>query len=537
MSNTFFDRQIEKAVLRFCEDLSSPMSLKVSLLIRHGEWDQLASCKIDPRQYIDAESYWRDATATSLLRKMVELPTTFDRKAKAEEAFLSNEATCLRTNRRLYPYLFPHFEVEPGVRDFLGRARKVIAEILGRLPDDVEGRFGPGATYGDRGRFTTIPDKMSANPTLTPDAKYHILPWHQTLWAKAFNESGRELAWVQGNRFTTVPKDCEKDRGIAVEPSINAFFQLGYGRVIRHRLKRAGLNLQVGQDIHRRVACEASIRGHLATIDLSNASDTVSRNLVKLLLPTKWYEVLDDLRSKKTEFRGKWHVLEKFSSMGNGFTFELETLIFLGLILALSTDGHKLEVGRNVFVFGDDIIVPSEISQDVISMLEFFGMSVNKGKTFVDGPFRESCGGDFFLGVDVRPFFLKEYPNEPQQLISFANGLRRLNKGAEGRSSITRRAWFSVLDALPSRLRHLRGPEDLGDLLVHDEEECWQFRWRSGIRYFNVYRPARYRKVSWRNFKPGVTLAAAIYGVPWNNGDIIPRDAVAGYKIGWVPRS
>lgn len=539
MNQTFLDHQVMKAIHHLCEDLATPVSLKVSILIRYGEWDQLASCKVDPRQYNDAESYWRDAAASSILRKLVELPTSFDRKAEAEKLFLKNEGICLRTNRRLYPYTNPLlYEVDVGVQEHIVRARKIIGDILGpRPPYDVEGRFGPGATYGDRGRLTTIPDKMSASPTLTSGAKYHILPWHQTLWAKACNELGRDVSFVPGNRFTTVPKDCEKDRGIAIEPSLNVFYQLGYGRLIRKRLKRAGLDLQIGQDIHRRVAREASIRGHLATIDLSNASDTISRNLVRILLPPKWFEALDDLRSTRTQFKGGWHLLEKFSSMGNGFTFELETLIFLGLILAVPTSSQKLEIGDNVFVFGDDIIVPGEISSDVISMLEFFGMTTNKSKTFVDGPFRESCGGDYFLGVDVRPYFLKESPNEPQQLISLANGIRRLNQGATYRSSCTRRCWFGILDTIPRDIRDCRGPSDLGDLVVHDERESWRTRWRSGIRYIRSYRPARYRKISWQNFRPEVTLAAAIYGVPWGGGGIIPRNSVAGYKIGWVPRS
>lgn len=549
MYHAFLPRQVEKAVSHIYEDLSSPGSLKASLLMRYGEWDQLASCYVDPRLYLDSESYWRDATAQSLLRKLVELPTSVDRKAVAEDSFLTCERECLRTNRRLFPYLLPNWEEgDKDVHEYLIRVRKIVSDVLGPCPDVPDGRFGPGATYGDRGRLTTIPDKMSARPTLTSDAWPFHFPWAGTAWASACASSGQTVHFVQGNRFTTVPKDATKDRGIAVEPSINVFYQLGYGRVMRARLKKFQIDLVNGQDIHRRVACEASIRGHLATLDLSNASDTVSRNLVKLLLPKRWFSVLDDLRSKKTEFRGKWYLLEKFSSMGNGFTFELETLIFLCLILGLSTPDQKLEAGRNVFVFGDDIIVPTEISKDVMSMLGFFGMTVNKRKSFADGPFRESCGGDFFLGVDVRPYFLKESPNEPQQLISLANGLRRLSELSEVRQACTRRAWFSVLDALPTTIRNLRGPKVLGDLLVHDDESRWQFRWRSGIRYFRVYRPARYKKVAWCNFKPAVTLASAVYGVPsgsqpafaggpYQIGGIIPRDGVAGYKIGWVPRS
>lgn len=532
---SFLPHQVEKAVLRLFEDLATPTSLKVSLLYKYGEWDQLASVKLDPRHYLDSEGYWRDATSVNLLRKLVDLPTSFDRKAIAEESFIACEKECLRTNYRLYPYLAPGLpDTSEGVLRHIDSARKAIARILGPCPDIIDGRFGPGATFGDKGLLSTIPDKMSSEPTLTSDAWSFHFPWSGTLWAKACASSGKSVNFVPGNRFTTVPKDCEKERGIAVEPSINVFYQLGYGRVIRARLKNCGIDLQHGQDIHRQVACEASIRGHLCTMDLSNASDTISRNLVKLLLPSRWFQVLDDLRSKKTFFKGHWHLLEKFSSMGNGFTFELETLIFLGLLLGLAPG---LIPGKDLFVYGDDIIFPSELSNDVMACLSFFGMTVNKRKTFVNGPFRESCGGDYFLGVDVRPHFLKESPNEPQQLISLANGLRRLSRGSKDRSRHTHRAWLSILDALPSSIRNLRGPERLGDLLVHDNEERWQFRWRSSIRYFRIYRPAKYRKVSWQNFRSDVTLAAAVYGVPWNNGAIIPRDSVLGYKLGWAPSS
>jgi len=541
----FLHHQVQKSILRLYEDLATPYSLKCSLLFRAGEWDQLATCRPDPNNYLDSESYWRDASAGAIIRKLQELPTTVDRKAVAEETFLACERSCFRANLRLLPYLSPGLpETELGVHEYFTRARKIASRILGHFPDVIDGRFGPGATYGDRGRFTTVPDKMSSNPTLTTNAWSYHFPWSGTLWAHACASLGRKVSFVEGNRFTTVPKDADKDRGIAVEPSINIFYQLGYGHVIRSRLRKSGINLTDGQDIHRQVAREASIKGHLATMDLSNASDTICSNLVKLLLPRSWFEALDDLRSKKTLFRSSWYLLEKFSSMGNGFTFELESLIFLSLILALDPTGQKLVPGVNVFVYGDDLIVPTEFSRAVISVLSFVGLTVNRRKTYIDGPFRESCGGDYFLGVDVRPHFLKESPNEPQQLISLANGLRRLSKGEEGRSRHTHRAWLGILDALPNTIRQLRGPEGLGDLCVHDSKERWRYSWQdpitgalNGIRYFRCYRPARFRKVAWKNFSPEVTLAAAIYGVPWNNGEIIPRDAVAGYKIGWVPYS
>lgn len=530
---------VARAVHLLLEDLSTPVSLKVKILIDNGEWDQLASLAVDPRHYLDAESYWRDAMASNIIRKLPELPTSFNRQVVAEDSFVDSERKCLRANRRLYALLSLDPGIPEGVYEYFSRARKIIKKIIGSCPDTdkVLGRFGPGSTYGDRGSRIAIPDKMSSSPTLTTSAIFYGFPWMSTLWHPATVSAGKSFLVVPGNRFTTVPKDCTKHRGIAVEPSINSFFQLGYGRVLRSRLRGFGINLDDGQDIHKRVACEASSRGHLCTIDLSSASDTVSRNLVKLLLPTRWFSVLDDLRSHKTLFKGNWWLLEKFSSMGNGFTFELETLVFLALVLACDPTGHKLVPGRNVFVFGDDIIFPSEFSKEVIATLSFSGLTVNESKSFVDGPFRESCGGDYFEGVDVRPHFLKESPCEPQQLIALANGLRRACKGIPTRLSTTRRSWFCVIDALPSRIRDCRGPSDLGDLLLHDEESRWRPRWRSSIRYFRVYRPAKYRSRSWKGFSPEVTLASAVYGVPWNNGRIIGRDSVAGYKLGWAARS
>jgi hypothetical protein len=530
---------VEDAIIHFCEGLATPRSLATAMLVKAEEWDQVAERRVDPAHYLDAESYRKDALSVELLRKMVDLPTTFDRRGRAVENFHKSEKMCLVTNQRLAPYTdalagVSSGETSEGVLSYIRRVRKIVASILGPFPDISDGRFGPGATYGDRGLLTTIPDKMSSQPTLTSGAWAYALPWGATLWAKACSASGRKLEFVRGNRFTSVPKDCEKDRGICIEPSLNVYFQLGYGRYMRQRLKKFRIDLKDGQSIHRQVACAASKDRRFSTIDLSNASDTICRELVTLLLPPKWASALFDLRSSRTEIDGRWYLLEKFSSMGNGFTFELETLVFLSLVLGLSTSDQKLEAGENVWVYGDDIIVPTERARDVIAALSFFGFEVNKRKTFVDGPFKESCGGDYFDGVDVRPFYLKESPNEPQQLISLANGIRQASGPL---FPSVRRAWFRILDALPSGIRCLRGPKDLGDLVLHDDESYWIIRWRSSIRYVRVYRPARFRKVSWQNFKPDVILASACYGLPYNNGGIIPRDGVTGYKLGWVARS
>jgi hypothetical protein len=542
-------------VLTICECLASPRSCTVAILCRYGEWDQLANLAADPSVYLDSESYWIAVQATDLLRKCRDLQTTVDRKAAAVKGFRDAEVSCFRSNYRLSHYLDSgrlRLDSDDVAERITVRARKKIADVLGPCPDLLQGRFGPGSTYGDTGHLTTVPDKMSTRPTLTRDAIPFLFQWFGTAWASACVVRSREPEFVPGNRFTTVPKDCRKDRGIAIEPSINLFYQLAYGQVLKGRLRAAGLDLLHAQDIHRQVVCEASKEGDLGTIDLSSASDTISYNLVKLLLPSRWFEALSALRSPKTFVEGRWIVLEKFSSMGNGYTFELETLLFSCIVSAVIEESGGLPTfGRNVHTFGDDIIVPVQYYDNVCAALRFFGLSVNEEKSFSSGPFRESCGGDFFEGVGVRPYYLKEFPSEPQHYIAMANGLRRscFQTGAEGgkRFHRLRRAWFRVLDSLPLDIRRLRGPEGLGDLVICDEEERWNVRWRHCIRYIRVYRPARFTFVGWEHFWPDVVLASALYGVgdgafgpPGDRGaprGVMPRDAVTGYKVGWVPFS
>jgi hypothetical protein len=528
---------VKKAALAIYEGLATPKSLAASILLRNGEWDQLALLEADPSNYLSAEAYWLDASASALLRKYEPLPTSFDRKAVAVENFRLCEVSCFRANRRLYPLIedLKDPQCQSDVHSFFRNARKIIADILGPCPDSVDGKFGPGATYSDRGVLTTIPDKMSNEPTLTTDAWPFLFPWSGTMWASACVDVGKVPKFISGNRFSAVPKDATKFRGIAIEPSINVFYQLAYGKVIRSRLRRHGIDLDDGQDIHRSLAMESSRRGHLATLDLKNASDTISRNLVKLLLPTRWFEVLDSLRSKKTLIEGRNVLLEKFSSMGNGFTFELETLIFLGLMAAITGSSS---IGRQTFAFGDDLILPTDYSEDVISMLAFCGLEVNRKKSFYTGNFRESCGGDFFLGRGVRPFYLKDDPDQPSSRIAFANGLKRSVSDLPHRWLSLRHGWHTVLDGIPYELRRLRGPSALGDIVLHDDDVSrWSYTWRHGIRHVRCYQPFPVRKVRWGRFASSVTLASAVYGQSWNSGYVIPRKPELCYRIGEVPYS
>lgn len=582
-----------RPVLKLLEDIGTPRSLCVSLLIRHNEWAQVAQLKCDPRLYLTAESFRKDYVATDILRKCADLPTGIDTHSASVQKWFEAEKQCLKTNLRLEPYL-RNAEGSELVYRVISHMRRFIKQVLGPTPPlapfysldqtilqhGLEGRFGPGATYSDIGLLTTVADKMSSKPTWTPQA------WEEckeafslTAWARALPEYRREPILVHEDRFVSVPKDATTNRGISIQPGGNVFFQLAYGRYMRERLKTVcSWDLTVAQQTHKRVAREGSLSGLVATIDLTSASDTVSRALVELSLPIEWFQRLAALRTTHTRFshrdlkgtstenikrQASLVYLEKFSAMGNGYTFELETLLFASIVhgVLVECGFDRPRLGRDYYVYGDDIIVPSQYSSNVIAALRFFGFSPNPRKTFVDGEFRESCGGDYFAGKDVRPVHIENLPKEPHEYIALANSLRRLSPfgpNAPIRGHWTERAWRATLDFLPSHIRACTGPAGLGDIVIHDVPETWQIRpatytsweptgphrnrkrhWK-GRREFRGYFEIKCWKVlrdltiPWTHFTPDVILACALYRYGDGLTGITPRKPISSYGTAWT---
>jgi hypothetical protein len=258
---------------------------------------------------------------------------------------------------------------------------------------------------------------------------------------------------------------------------MNIFAQLGLGALIRSRLKRAGLDLDT-QEPSRELAWIGSCYGTVATIDLSSASDTLAREVVRDLVPLPWLTALEWVRSKSGTYSapdGTNHVIryEKFSSMGNGYTFELESMIFYALALScceVCRDDKSL-----VRVYGDDIAYPTKSVDLLEKVLAYCGFTVNAKKSFSSGLFRESCGADFFNGKNVRPHFQSECLSYVETLFRLANGLRRaayrrnLGFGYYGKY---RRAWISVIQRVPSSLRFVRGPWRLKSSSYGSDVEC-----------------------------------------------------------------
>jgi len=542
MKTATLDQSLTRVFIALCEKADTCLSLKCSILVRYGEWVQLLSLRVNPAHYEHADAYRNDNACVEFFRKC-HLPVAGHdriRKQKALETFVSSEKLCAQTNVRFSNLLENYCDSNLDARamEFLQRAKSWLSEVLGPLPSDLKGRFGPGATFGDRGRLTTVPDKITSRPGMTSDLNPYVHMISGSAWFRygvSYRSRQDHIEIVRGNRFTTVPKDSLKDRGICIEPSCNIFLQLAVGDVLKARCKRAGVNLLYAQDTHRQWAQRASQDGMHATIDLSAASDTVAKKLVEFLLPPDWFGLLNDLRSPMTFFEGRWTRLEKFSSMGNGYTFELETLIFASIAYAMGAGVF----GQDFSVYGDDIIVPDLVASDVVAMLYYCGFETNSNKTFLSGKFRESCGGDYFDGVLVRGFNLDEPPSQPSDWITLANGLRRLGSSdpdCDFSVSVPFTAWLRCLDALPSYIRRLRGPLELGDLVIHDSTypQSWRNPWTGedeGISYVRVFRPIT-EPLPWHHWKRNVEFASALYGCP--SSGVIPRDGVSGYKVDWV---
>lgn len=527
-----------EVVIAAWRDLDTPLCHKLLELWDRGEWDQIMRMRVSPRDYLCSEEYFRDAQAIALIRKLPVKIGGVDPEEAALQKMWQAEKVCYVTNRR-FEQLLDHmgpFTTPQDARVLAACeiAKKHFRRLVGPLPDwdKIHPRFGPGAVVETvKGRVSPL-DKISVRPTTYPAAQFLEQDWAFTAWSRSLGYDSSPVV-IRGERFSTVPKDWDINRTIGIGASLPVYYQLGVGSYLRRRLKHFGIDLEASQARHRQVACDASRRGDSATVDLVSASDRIARNVVRYFCTPEWFTFLDCLRAAHLQVRGRWYRLERFSSMGNGFTFELMTAMLLAISMtAVELSGLTAVPGVNTFVYGDDIIVPKEAYTLLIAMLKYFGHEPNEKKSFGDGPFRESCGGDFWCGEVVRPFFQKEFPREPHEWIAVANGLRRAAMHRWGDLGPLRRAWFRALDRLPVNIRRCRGPVELGDLVVHDSPDHWQVTLREGgRRYIRVWRPVS-RKIDLRRYDASAVLAYALAGYP---SDLALRGEVAGYRFGRAP--
>lgn len=297
------------------------------------------------------------------------------------------------------------------------------------------GETGPGASIAGRGGdfYTKMFSSELTTTGLPLYAEYRSnisgLPsWKEAESFRFSKCNGPKL--VEGNRLSLVPKNIDISRTICTEPTLNMWYQLGLGNILRERLRSFfGIDLRHVADVNRHMARLGSLvpddPKSFSTIDLESASDSISLTLVEELFPQWFSSLLKYLRSPVSRLPdGSALTLNMVSTMGNGFTFPLQTLLFSAVVSAVYAEkGIPLQrvssEKPNWSVFGDDIIVRSDAYDRVVHLLGLLGFRVNAEKSFNKGPFRESCGCDFFKGHMVRGVYLKHLHTAQDTYVAF----------------------------------------------------------------------------------------------------------------------
>lgn len=321
------------------------------------------------------------------------------------------------------------FEVPGGIIDMLGACESNM-------------RPGPGSAVGASG--TDFYTKLAAGPLGFESQSLADL-YIDTVGRDALScdaEVARMEVFgasrVEGSKLGFSPKKTEVSRITVSQPSGNMLYQLGTGTVIEEiLLERFGLNIRTQPALNAELARRGSITGEYATLDMKMSSDLQSRQMFSwLFLHKDLFQWLCLIRSKSVKLpSGNYHPLHMMGQNGTGFTFPLQTLLFscvvhavyrtLGIPIYRNSSktvefiGHAVNVvdkPGNWGVFGDDIIVKAEAVPLTIRCLEWLGQVVNMEKSYWTGHFRESCGSDYFNGVNVRGVYCKSLLTNARRL-------------------------------------------------------------------------------------------------------------------------
>lgn len=340
-----------------------------------------------------------------------QLENLFKRYVFKEDAYTDMELE-ERTNEKFLSFQ-KHLatrKVRPaGCYPVLQYARKLVRSILG--PYSLEEhmskcRFGKRACKGTPARNAYLDSKLGSLSGSHEHIRWFYedyLPTDPVLSAavSSVSKDANPLLCTDLD-MTNVPKSWKIKRGICPNTSIGSFYTYGLGALIQDRLDSIGLRITKLQRIHGRLAKRYSRSRSHVTADLSNASNSFYFELLCQLLPRDWLRAVKFGRIRTTNVNGSLCYTESFMLMGIGYTFTLQTLLFHSLIKAVQHFSRE-EKGI-VSVYGDDLIYPRSIHDNVRILFESLGFQLNEDKTFVQSYFRESCGSDFYRGSDVRPF-------------------------------------------------------------------------------------------------------------------------------------
>ncbi len=379
----------------------------------------------------------------TLMYGKILLPCSEERTEKAIAGYIETENEVRRFDAELSPSLLEEFSNASTV--LWGTVLQAVDEDVyyGRIVP----RHGPGVTADrllgnrkfDQREWTERLERVFHwNDFIIPSARYH----QEYLPSVKFLSPEQE----RPVKVITVPKTLKTPRIIAVEPTCMQYSQQGLMTKFVEYIEspyvwyRKNHNVGYGvvgftdQEPNQLLAREGSLSGELATLDLSEASDRVSNQLVRNMLANypNLAEGVDACRSRKADVPGHGVMrLAKFASMGSALTFPIEAMVFSTVVFIAIAHAEAEQRGEGpsarvdtdlimrhrsgVRVYGDDIIVPVRFVHRVVDYLEAFGFKVNQNKSFWTGKFRESCGKEFYAGHDISVVRVRrEFPSRPE---------------------------------------------------------------------------------------------------------------------------
>lgn len=289
------------------------------------------------------------------------------------------------------------------------------ARVFCNPPSKLEGFHGNGAV--SEPHIKSFGDKYLQDGDLPiADTRNMIFSQPGLLQMEflTFSNNKRSNQRLWSSRLEFVPKASDSMRSICMEPTALMYAEEGLRvqieKLIRtNRLTKSNIFIN-DRTVNQSRAREASLSNNYATVDLSSASDLVSLQLIEMITRSchpDWRHLLLTCRSTDVLLpNGSIHHLQKYAPMGSALCFPIETLTFASVCYAterISASYYNHYEVHDYVVFGDDIIVNSSLVPLLYLNLKYLGFKVNKDKSFTDGCFRESCGGDFYLGYNVTP--------------------------------------------------------------------------------------------------------------------------------------
>jgi len=411
--------------------------------IQTKAYDKLVNLSYDPDMDQADDLY-----VVNLLKKYPFKHPNLNPEASAIDSFIDAENQCRAVNNLIENGWFT-------ANGLIMEASNVISDILGEFSLEAlkelskPGKHAAVNARGNNAHLLNHFEQMSCHK----DSKLLTSILYDTPSMR-----GLDIDYVDCSEVEFVPKNAKTLRSICIEPSINLYFQLGLGSMIARKLKRVGIDLK-DQSRNQRGALEGSLSNNAATIDLSAASDSISLLLVNELLPRDWMAAIEMCRCPTMRTPdGAVVEVEKVSSMGNGFTFPLEALIFYAFT---KVGCRRAKAHGPIMVYGDDIICPSSGYDQVVKCLNAVGFTINQEKSYSTGAYRESCGLHAINGQIHRPIKIDMPLRKATDIFRLANSIMAtaLERGDGSYIDLRwRRVYKACIDLLPKALRQITVP-------------------------------------------------------------------------------